>query len=62
MQEQEEQERLYWSGVRKQVRAARAAVEAGDVVDGPAFMKTKIAALSAVSRSKPIQPRRKSRS
>ncbi|HEX4124405.1 MAG TPA: type II toxin-antitoxin system ParD family antitoxin [Tepidisphaeraceae bacterium] len=62
MQEQEEQERMYWSGVRKQVREARAAIEDGDLVDGPAFMKSKIASLSATPRSKPIEPRRKNRS
>ena len=45
MQEQEHHERLYWSSVRKQVKDARKAIEVGDVVGGPAFMKSKIAAL-----------------
>jgi putative addiction module CopG family antidote len=52
MQEQEQRERLYWSSVRRQVKEARNAIEVGDVVDGPAFMKAKIAALRAKSRSR----------
>jgi antitoxin ParD1/3/4 len=62
MQEQEEQERLYWSGVRKKVKEARAAVEDGDLVDGPAFMRSKIAGLNAIPRSKPAATKRKKRS
>lgn len=58
MQEQEERERLYWSSVRKQVKSARDAIEVGDVVDGPAFMTLKIAALQAKSRSRSSAPRR----
>src|ERR1700721_2783585 len=62
MQEQEEQEGLNWPDIRKKIRVARAAIEAGDTVDGPAFMKSKIAALTGASRSKPIGPKRKHRS
>ncbi len=58
MQEQEQRERLYWSSVRKQVKEARNAIQAGDVVDGPAFMKSKIAALEAKSRSRSSALRR----
>jgi putative addiction module CopG family antidote len=62
MQEQEERERLFWSDVRKQVKEARAAIAAGDLMDGPAFMKSKIADLSNMSRQKPAESRRKKRS
>ena len=62
MQEQEQRERLYWSGVRRQVREARNAIDVGDVVDGPAFMKSKIAALEAKSRFKSSAQRRTKRS
>ena len=62
MQEQDERDRLYWSGVSKQVTEARSAIEAGDLVDGPEFMKSKVAALSGMSRSKTTESRRKKRS
>ena len=50
MQEQEERERLYWSGLRKKVKVARTAIADGDVVDGPAFMRSRIAALKSQAR------------
>lgn len=50
LQEQEERERLYWSGVRRKVKEARSAIAEGDVVDGPAFMRSKIAALKSRAR------------
>jgi antitoxin ParD1/3/4 len=52
LQEQEERERLYWLGVRKKVKEARSAIAEGDVVDGPAFMRSKIAALKSRARTK----------
>jgi len=59
MQEQEQRERLFWSGARKKVKEARAAIESGDVLDGPAFMRSKISALRAKARhDKPLLPRK----
>lgn len=50
MQEQEERERLYWADVRKKVKKARKAIADGDVIDGPAFMRSKIASLKSMHR------------
>ena len=47
MQEQEEREWLFWSDLKMRVKQARAAIHDGDVVDGPAFMRSKIASLRA---------------
>jgi antitoxin ParD1/3/4 len=47
MQEQEEREILFWSDLRGKVKQARVAIEDADVVDGPAFMRSKIALLRA---------------
>lgn len=53
LQEQEEQQRLYWADLRKKVKAARSAIAAGDVLDGAGFMRAKIAALrSSPKRAK----------
>jgi len=55
MQEQEERERLYWTNLRKKVKEARTAIAQGDVVDGPAFMRSKITALKAQAKAgKPV--------
>jgi antitoxin ParD1/3/4 len=51
MQEQEQQDRLFWSDLRKKVSEARAAIREANVVDGPAFMRSKIARLKARTRS-----------
>ena len=59
MQEQEQRERLFWSDVRKKVKVARTAIAEGDVVDGPAFMRSKIAALKAQARAKKLSPQKK---
>jgi antitoxin ParD1/3/4 len=59
LQEQEERERLYWSGLRKKIKEARSAIADGDVVDGPAFMRSKIAALKSGARSKTPASKRK---
>ena len=60
LQEQEERERLYWSGLRKKVKEARTAIAEGDVVDGPEFMRSKIAALKSRVRTKtPVARRNK---
>ena len=58
MQEQEERERLFWSDVRKKVSQARTAIEEGDVVDGPAFMRSKIASLKAQARKSVTRKKR----
>jgi antitoxin ParD1/3/4 len=50
MQEQEERERRFWSDLPKKVNQARTAIDDGDVVDGPAFMRSKIASLRAQAR------------
>ena len=50
MQEQEERERLYWTTVNKKVKEARNAIAKGDVVDGPAFMRSKIDALKSQAK------------
>ena len=50
MQEQEERERLFWSDVREKVHQARAAIDDGNTIDGPAFMRSKIASLRAQAR------------
>jgi antitoxin ParD1/3/4 len=50
LQEQEERERLYWSGLRRKVEEARSAIADGDIVDGPEFMRSKIAALQSRAR------------
>jgi antitoxin ParD1/3/4 len=60
LQEQEERERLYWSDLRKKVKEARTAIADGDVVDGPAFMRSKIAAIKSRGRAKtPVAKRNK---
>jgi antitoxin ParD1/3/4 len=60
MQEQEQRERLFWSDMRKKVKEARTAIDEGDVLDGPAFMRSKIAALKAKARSgKPSRKHKK---
>jgi len=61
MQEQEQRERLYWSDVRKKVADARVAISDGDVVDGPAFMRSKIASLKAQMRATKAVARSKKR-
>jgi len=61
LQEQEERERLYWSDLRKKVKEARTAIADGDVVDGPAFMRSKIAALKSRVRGKAPGAKRKKR-
>jgi hypothetical protein len=43
---QERIETQFWSRVRRDVKAALAAIARGDVVDGPAFMRGTIARLS----------------
>ena len=58
MQEQAERERLFWSDVRKKVSQARTAIEEGDVVDGPAFMRSKIASLKAQARKSVTRKKR----
>ena len=50
MQEQEDRERRFWSGLREKVSRVRTAIDDGDVVDGPAFMRSKIASLRAQAR------------
>jgi antitoxin ParD1/3/4 len=45
MQEEEEREKLFWSDLRGKVLQARTAIDAGNVIDGPAFMRSKIASL-----------------
>ena len=58
MQEQEERERLFWSGLREKVSRARTAIDDGDVVDGPAFMRSKIASLKAQARKSVARKKR----
>ncbi|MBC7785779.1 MAG: type II toxin-antitoxin system ParD family antitoxin [Burkholderiales bacterium] len=62
MQEQEQRERLYWSDLRKKVKAARTAIHEGDVVDGPAFMRSKIAELKSRASAKRSANKQKKRS
>jgi antitoxin ParD1/3/4 len=60
LQEQEKRERLYWSGLRKKVKEARSAIAGGDVVDGPEFMRSRIASLKTRARAKtPISKQNK---
>ena len=59
LQEQEERERLYWSGLRRKVKEARAAIANGDVIDGPAFMQSKIESLKSRARGKTSGAKRK---
>jgi antitoxin ParD1/3/4 len=58
MQEQEERERRFWSGLREKVSQARTAIDKGDVVDGPAFMRSKIASLRAQARKSATRKKR----
>lgn len=61
MQEQEQREKLFWSDLRKQVKEARTAIAEGDVVDGPDFMRAKIAALKTQARAnKPVAKKKRS--
>jgi hypothetical protein len=46
-------ERLFWARVRQQVKVARAAIAKGDVIDGPEFMRAKLAALNAQTKRPP---------
>ncbi len=59
MQEQEQRERLYWSNTRKKLKDARTAIADGDVEDGPAFMRSKIAALKSQKRFRSTSARTK---
>jgi hypothetical protein len=45
MQDNECHERVFWADLRRKVREARAAIDAGDVVYGPSYMRAKIASL-----------------
>jgi hypothetical protein len=58
MQEQEERERLFWSDLRYKVSQARTAIDDGDVVDGPAFMRSKIASLRVQARKSSARKKR----
>ncbi len=52
MQQQEQNERQFWMDLRGKVKEARTAIANGDVVDGPTFMRSRIAALKGRARSK----------
>jgi len=58
MQEQEERERLFWSDLRERVNQARAAIDEGNAIDGPAFMRSKIASLRALARKSAAKKKR----
>lgn len=49
LQQHEREQKLFWSETRKKVREAREAIARRDLVDGPSFMKRKIASLSAMA-------------
>jgi antitoxin ParD1/3/4 len=46
LQDQERRESSFWPEVRQKLREARKAIASGDVVEGAAFMKSRIDALN----------------
>jgi antitoxin ParD1/3/4 len=58
MQEQEERERLFWSDLPEKVNQPRAAIDDGNAIDGPAFMRSKIASLRAQARKSAAKKKR----